>query len=146
MGHSTLVQTALSVVDGYNTWTMEAILAPRASNCVQHILPGSLGQAPMNNQEYRAYFGQMLHGFKNFHVTVIDIFEDAPNNKVALHISSTADSLVGPYRNEYMFLMYMTPDHKKVEKLMEFVDSNASIKQINKLTALSEEQKKKGKL
>ena len=38
--------------------------------------------------------------FKNFHVTIIDVFEDESHNKVAIHAKSQAETAIGAYTNE----------------------------------------------
>lgn len=127
---SQLLRTALAAIDGYNKWDIGAIMAPRAPHCTQQILPKSLERPLLNNTDYRAYFAPMLPAFKNFHVTIIDVVEDSQNHKVTVHASSTADSVVGPYKNEYMLLFHMTEDDKQIVHLKEFVDSMVSITSI----------------
>lgn len=124
---SQLLRTALAAVDSYNKWDLDAIMAPRADRCTQEILPKSLDRPVMNNAEYRAYFGSMLPAFKNFLVTIIDVIEDAHNHKVVVHAKSTADSVIGPYANEYMLVFHMTEDDKQVVHIKEFVDSMVSV-------------------
>jgi ketosteroid isomerase-like protein len=130
---SQLLQTALAAIDGYNKWDIDAIMAPRADHCMQEILPKSLDRPLMNNTEYRTYFGKMLPAFKNFTVTVIDAVEDPKNHKVVVHAKSTADSVVGPYANEYMLVFHMTEDDKQVVHVKEFVDSMVSVTLISKI-------------
>lgn len=53
----------------YNAWDIEAILAPRAPDCVHSILPASLRQKAKNNDEYRRHFQHgFLKVFRNFQV------------------------------------------------------------------------------
>jgi len=61
--------TAQSVLDAYNAWDMEKILAFRTPDCQQQVLPASLGRKTMNNDEYREYLGTILPNFRNFTVT-----------------------------------------------------------------------------
>jgi ketosteroid isomerase-like protein len=130
---SELLQTALAAVDGYNKWDIDAILAPRADSCTQEILPKSLGRPLLNNKDYRAYFEPLLPAFKNFTVTILDVIEDSENHKVVIHASSTADSVVGPYKNEYMLVFHMTEDDKQIVHLKEFVDSVVSMSLIKQI-------------
>ena len=58
---------------------------------------------------------------------------DAEHNKVAVHCSSTADTDLGPYANEYMFTFYMTEDGTQITRFEEFVDSDKSKKQVEPL-------------
>ena len=45
-----------------------------------------------------------------------------------MHATSTADSDIGPYTNEYALILHFTEDGKQVTKFLEFVDSAFSTK------------------
>ena len=64
--------------------------------------------------------------FRNFHVTVKNTVVDEEARKVAMHASSTARTDLGDYSNEYMLVLHMTEDGKKVGRFEEFVDSKNS--------------------
>ena len=40
-----------------------------------------------------------------------------------LHLRDTAQSPIGPYDNEYMFVLSFTQDGRKITKIEEFLDS-----------------------
>ena len=62
-------KTSQALIDAYNAWNIDQILAMRTSDCMQYILPASLGREPCNNEEYRAFFEQqMMPLFKEFSV------------------------------------------------------------------------------
>ena len=126
MSRSLLLETANAVIEGYNTWEPEALVAYRAPDCIQQVLPASLGRQPMNNEQYLAYFTPLMPAFRNFHVTVKNTIVDEEARKVAMHASSTAMTDLGDYSNEYMLVLHMTEDGKKVERFEEFVDSKNS--------------------
>jgi hypothetical protein len=50
-----------------------------------------------------------------------------------MHASSTAETPVGPYGNEYALVLKFSEDGSKVEKFEEFVDSGYSEKFFAKL-------------
>ncbi|KAI1317017.1 hypothetical protein F5Y16DRAFT_160305 [Xylariaceae sp. FL0255] len=120
-------QTALAVVDAYNKWSLDTIMAVRADNCIHQVLPRTLGRQEMDNATYAGYFGAMIPHFKDFTVTVDDIFEDAQENKVVIWARSTAETEIGPYANEYSLMLYFNEAGDKVTKFLEFVDSQNSI-------------------
>jgi hypothetical protein len=60
--------TAQSVIDAYNSWDIDAIIAFRAPDCQQQVIPASMGRPSMNNDEYRDRFGKMIPCFRNFTV------------------------------------------------------------------------------
>jgi hypothetical protein len=76
-----------------------------------------------------------MAAFHNFNVTVKDIIVNEQEHKAVIWCSSTASSVIGPYSNEYMLLIYMTPDGTMVEKILEFVDSRLSVEFFPKLKA-----------
>lgn len=130
---SQLYQTALSVIDGYNKWDIDAILAPRASDCTQEVLPYRLGRPAMGNTDYREYFSKLMPCFSAFHVEVLDVVEDSQNHKVAISARSQGQTVIGPYANEYMLIIQTTTDHLKVIKVKEFIDSGSTVEFFGKL-------------
>jgi hypothetical protein len=54
----------------------------------------------MDNAAYAVYFGSIMPYFEGFTVKVLELFEDARENKVVLRASSTASTPIGPYSNE----------------------------------------------
>ena len=60
--------TDQTVIDGYNAWNMDKIMAYRTADCTQQVLPASLGRPIQNNTQYRERFSQMLPHFRNFKV------------------------------------------------------------------------------
>lgn len=86
--------------------------------------------------------------FRNFHVTVDDVFEDIANKRVAIWCHSTADTAAGPYANEYVMMFHFNETGTKVVRVCEFVDSAFSKYFFGKLERLDEKQPipSKGKL
>ncbi|CAM6100436.1 unnamed protein product [Calypogeia fissa] len=122
---STRRQVAVSVIDGYNSSCPDDIMSYRAPNCIHQIMPSSSSRPPMNNSTYSTFWVcTILPHFRNFHVTLHDLIEDAAANKVVLWASSTADTDLGPYGNEYVAVLYFNSEGK-VEKFVEFVDSKS---------------------
>ena len=133
MSRSTLLLTVFAVINGYNTWTPEAIMACRAPNCIHQVLPASLGRPPLNNEQYLAYFTPIMPAFKNFHLTVKNTIVDEEARKVVLHASSTATTDLGDYSNEYMLVLQMAEDGTKVVRVDEFLDSKYSTEYLPRL-------------
>ncbi|KAL8723561.1 MAG: hypothetical protein Q9225_000196 [Loekoesia sp. 1 TL-2023] len=123
---STLFQTARALVSAYNSRNMEAIMDVRAPDCMNYILPASLGQKPMNNEQYTSFLTTSLPAFRGFCLTIRDTVIDEPARKVVMHLTSTASTDLGKYHNEYMMTLHMTKDGCKVDKFEEFVDSKYS--------------------
>jgi hypothetical protein len=139
----TLQATASAFVSAYNTWDLENILSDswRSPSCVLQVLPLSLGRPALDNVQYREYFGGFLKAFRNFHVTVKDTIIDEKEMKVSIWASSTADTDIGPYKNEYVLILKCGEDGK-VKWIGEFVDSNVGVTFFPKLRKFLEEQEK----
>jgi ketosteroid isomerase-like protein len=45
-----------------------------------------------------------------------------------MHATSTSETDIGPYANEYALILTFTEDGKKVTKFLEYVDSAYSMK------------------
>ena len=137
----TALETAQSVIAGYEAWNIDAILSYRAPNCLHYILPASLGIKPMKNEEYAAYFEPQMAAFRDFKLAVHDTVHDAAAQKVSMWVTSTATTDVGPYTNEYMLVLNMNEEGTKVERLLEYVDSAHSIQFMGKLRKGRREEK-----
>jgi hypothetical protein len=121
---SKLLRTALAAVEGFNTFTAEAILAPFAPTATHQILPFSLDRPAWSNDGYLEYLRPILAEFKNFRLTFLDAVEDHTRNKVVLHATSRAYTPICEYRNEYMAIFQVTDDHEQI--LSEQIFSDAS--------------------
>ena len=61
-------QTAQAFVDGYNTWTIEGLLARRSKNCIHKIRPSSLQVPDKDNAQYEEQYSQLIPLLKNYKV------------------------------------------------------------------------------
>ncbi|KAL8684826.1 MAG: hypothetical protein Q9224_006113 [Gallowayella concinna] len=136
------LQTAQALVSAYNSWTLENIMDVRASDCINYILPASLGRKVMNNEEYVSFFGPRMAPFRNFNLKVHDTVVDEAARKVVLHMTSAASTDIGDYHNEYMLKLHMTEDCRKVDRFEEFVDSAYSAKYMAELQQHQSEPRK----
>ncbi|MCJ1264730.1 hypothetical protein MMC22_004605 [Lobaria immixta] len=129
------LKTAHAAIDAYNAWTLPSILAVRAPHCVQQVLPATLDRPPMTNAQYADYLEPLLPLFRDFTSTVHNVVHDEPGRKVAMHVTSAAETDIGPYRNEYMVILEMTEDGSQVEKFLEFVDRAHTVSFFTRLRA-----------
>ena len=58
---------------------------------------------------------------------------DAEARKVMMLASSTADTDIGTYANEYVLVVEMTRDGKQAERVIEWVDSGYSVRFLGQL-------------
>lgn len=66
--------------------------------------------------------------------------EDPRDNKMAVWACSTSDTAIGPYTNEYVLLLWFNEAGDKVERFVEFVDSDYSRSMFTRLHKLAEER------
>ena len=99
----------------------------------------------MNNEAYETYFSPLLPYFRDFKVTINDIFEDEKANKVVIWAQSTAITDLGPYKNKYMLALYMNEAGDKEDRFLEFVDSTNSVEFLPKLRKYIAENEGKAK-
>ncbi|KAK1240511.1 hypothetical protein MKX07_004539 [Trichoderma sp. CBMAI-0711] len=121
---SQLIATANAFIAAYNKWTVPDILSIRSPACKHHVLPGN--NPPRNNQE----FGQFLEGvipvIRNFRMHLVDTTQmvvDVEARRVVMHLTSTAETDVGPYGNEYFFVITVSEDGERVDEIVEFLDT-----------------------
>ncbi|KAK3367422.1 hypothetical protein B0T24DRAFT_710372 [Lasiosphaeria ovina] len=120
---STRRQTALAAIDAINAWDISRIMAVRAPNCEQQILPKSLNRPSMNNEAYEKHFERIKNLFRNYHLAVEEIIEDTDTNKIVISAHGSADTPVGPYSIDYMLVLHFTDDGTKITRVSEWVDS-----------------------
>ncbi|KAI1145400.1 hypothetical protein F4825DRAFT_443968 [Nemania diffusa] len=135
-------QTARAIVAAYNTNNLETIMSFRTEDCIQEILPKSLGRPEMDNTAYASWIGPMLPQLRGFTVTIDDLIEDARANKVVILAHSTASTDVGPYANEYVFVFHLNETGDKITRFQEFVDSANSVTFFPKLQEYLEQKAK----
>ena len=66
---------------------------------------------------------------------------DAEARKVVMLASSTADTDIGAYANEYILVVEMSRDGRQVERVVEWVDSGYSVRFMGQLRRHGELQK-----
>ena len=88
----------------------------------------------MNNDEYATYFAPNIPIFRNFAVKTHETMVDEEARKVVLLASSTAETDIGPYKNEYVVVIEMGRDGRQAEKVIEWVDSGYVVKFFGKLS------------
>ncbi|KAK4158834.1 SLAM family member 5 [Cladorrhinum sp. PSN259] len=109
--------------------TLQAILDAHTEQNITKILAHhsekSLRQPPLDNAAYKRMYQAIAPNFRNYQMSVADIFEDDKENKAVVWIHATADTDAGPYTNEKMLIFYFD-DAGKVSRTLEFIDSAAT--------------------
>lgn len=68
-------------------------------------------------------------------ITVQTTVHDADTHTCMMHATSTADTEIGPYVNEYALVLFFMHDGGKVVRLLEYVDSAYSLPFFARLAA-----------
>ncbi|KAL5117243.1 hypothetical protein ACEQ8H_004802 [Pleosporales sp. CAS-2024a] len=121
-------ETTKRVLDAYKAWDLEQIMAFRAPNCRQRVIPASMGRPWTSNDEYREGLTRIMPLFRNWTITVDTEVHDAEQHTCMMHATSSAETDIGPYLNEYALILHFTDDGKQVIKILEMVDSAYSLK------------------
>ncbi|KAK3684537.1 hypothetical protein LTR37_020179 [Vermiconidia calcicola] len=117
-------RTTQATIDGYRKFEIDAIMAPRADDCVYEALPKSMGAPALDNESYREFFStQVIPLFEDFKVVVDSLIYDAEARKSVLYGRSTAISPVGPYDMELCLILSFNEMGEKVVRMQEMFDS-----------------------
>ncbi|KAJ3496566.1 hypothetical protein NLG97_g2574 [Lecanicillium saksenae] len=115
--------TARALFDGYNQYEAEAVLAPRAPECIHSWWPTSMKRPSKTNDEFRQFFKPMEKTMKNYRCKIHKIINDPETHTLALYATGTGESAAAPYQGEYCFFLTFTEDGEKITRIEQFVDS-----------------------
>lgn len=127
----------------FNRCTPQSVIAFRTPSCRHWLLPASLGAPVRSNAEYSAFVESLLpvmRGFKLHLAANTDPIVDEEARKVVLHLTSTAETNIGPYANEYVWVLKFTDDGKEISEIMEFADSAYTLEKLGKLAEAAKAQ------
>lgn len=121
-----LLESTRIWIENMRDFSPEAVLSNRTDDCISYIAPRTFGGRPMDNDGYLEGFNQIGGQLKNFQLDLVDgeaPIVDEVNRKVVLHMESHAESISGPYENEYIFILTFNEDGTLLKGLIEFLDS-----------------------
>ncbi|KAG2416028.1 hypothetical protein HFD88_007220 [Aspergillus terreus] len=121
-----LLESARVWIESMREFSPEAVLSNRTDDCITYLAPRTVGGKRIDNDRYREGFTWMSGQLKNFQLDFVDgeaPIVDEVNRKVVLHMKSHAESISGPYENEYIFILTFNEDGTLLKGLIEFVDS-----------------------
>jgi hypothetical protein len=121
-----ILETIEAYITGFNTNTPEGTIVRRSPTCTHRFLPPSPDQPLRTNAEYRDFISPNFAFMRNFHLKLLEgqpPIIDEQARKAVIHLTSTADSPVGEYRNSYVFTFGFSEDGKEIEEVLEFVDA-----------------------
>jgi ketosteroid isomerase-like protein len=134
-------------LSSFNSNTPEGVIAHRSADCEHHVLPTSLNDPVRSNEEFQAFILPVLHLMK-LEIKLAEGAEpiiDEEARKIVLFVRSEADTVVGPYKNEYVFVLHTNDAGTEITRVVEFLDTAVSAEFRNKVMAyvaqLSDQQK-----
>ena len=98
----------------------------------------------MNNAQYALYFAANMSLFRNFRVAVHETIIDEEARKVVMFASSSADTELGNYANEYVIQVEIGQNEREAERVIKWVESGYSTHFLGKLKKEAERMKGKG--
>jgi hypothetical protein len=105
-----------------NNMDPESFISLRSPDCMRSIHPTSLKIPPSTNTQFAAQLNSLKPIFRNFSLTVTELLEDVEQRKVCVWLLARADTEVGKYRNEYVWLMEFDESGENIVGMKEFVD------------------------
>ena len=124
-----LTQTSIAWLAHYNTFNSPTYswATGRTINATHTILPASNGFPPgLNNTAMQQNLRTTLPGLHNYsaiRVGDMPTIIDTEKKRIVMHLHGTGTSDIGPYENEYVFVLETTEDGKLIERSFEFTDS-----------------------
>jgi hypothetical protein len=123
---STMRQTADAVIAAFNAMDIDGIVAHRTPDCIREFLPRAMGYSPQDNATYTRSLRELKHIFHNFSLVVDNIVEETDARKMSLCLQAGADTLIGRYENDYVWMWEFNNEGVKIKRSKEFSDTNMS--------------------
>ncbi|KAL8811416.1 MAG: hypothetical protein Q9200_001819 [Gallowayella weberi] len=126
MPDSSQKRTALALVDAFNRMDVPAIIAFRDPACLRHFYPTAMAQNPQDTRSYAQSLTALHAIFRNFSLTIDELIEDSSNPtrpRICMWLSAKADTAVGEYVNEYVWLLDFNETGEKIVRTKEFSDN-----------------------
>ncbi|CRL31095.1 unnamed protein product [Penicillium camemberti] len=121
---ATLEETAAGWISDLESRSLDNVVSRWTDDIHYTLHPDTEGVFPMTKEQFRTYeraaaFFKLLKSFK---ITIHEMYTDAEKRTVTMLCSSKGELETGPYGTDYVFVLTMTEDGKKIEKLSEWPD------------------------
>jgi len=137
----TLLKTANGYIDGFkNPGPDLSGVALRTPSCTQRVLSKNLGAPPFTNEGYIAWSRRIREIITSFQLQIAENetpVVDEQARVVVLPLTSTGDTPLGPYANEYYILLRMTENGELIRGITEFIDSRVSAEFLQRVGTLA---------
>ena len=132
------IETAKSLLEGFADLSEHRLVSTRSEDCTHAFAPSSLNMGPpRDNATFAAHLATLREVLSGFPVTPQEIFDSANENTVTVWATGDAifheelkdDGLSAEewkYRGEYIFIFQMDSTGRRVQRIVEFLDSKAT--------------------
>jgi hypothetical protein len=118
-----LLKTAKDFLDAHNNRDFARIRTLCDPSCVHRAGPPSVKSPDRNNDEYVSFTTEVLGFMHTYVASITDSVVDDVKKKVVLSVQAIATADTGEFENEYIILLAITEDGKKVVDHHHFADS-----------------------
>ncbi|TVY84262.1 Uncharacterized protein LSUE1_G000871 [Lachnellula suecica] len=130
-------RTAIRFIEAFDKLSVETFLALQTPACEHVFAPASLSLPPKNNETFSAHITGLQALLESFPVIPIEVQENPDKNQVLIWATSQAnfhhdlkDSGISDeqwtYKGEYMYLLSMDGSGEKIDRVVEFLDSQGT--------------------
>ncbi|KAL7954612.1 hypothetical protein V8C34DRAFT_319734 [Trichoderma compactum] len=131
-----MMELAISFIDAFNEFTTESVVRYRSESCLHHLRPKSLNAPPRTNSEYSAWVANLKTVMSGFTFSFMDGYEpiiDERPRHITLDVKSNCETVLGEYKNGYVWILKVDETGQVIEDIMEFADSAYTIEWIQNL-------------
>jgi len=131
-------KTALKFIGGFEHLSTEDLVDTRSKSCIHTFAPASCSPPPaLDNAAFADYLVHLRQVLKAFPVTPAEVMEDNEQNRLIILATSRTvfhehvkdEGLAEEewmYRGEYVFFLTMNESGRKIERIVEFLDSKGT--------------------
>ena len=135
---STRIETAKIFLEGFADLSESRHLSVRSDDCTHIFAPSSLNlPPPKDNTTFATHLAHLREVMVGFPVTPKEMIDSANENTVTVwatsevkfHVELMDDGLSAAewaYRGEYIFILTMDPSGRRIQRIVEFLDSKGT--------------------
>ncbi|KAF3805937.1 hypothetical protein GCG54_00013611 [Colletotrichum gloeosporioides] len=123
----TLEDTASGWLKDLESRSIENVVSKWTEDIHYAVHPDTNSIYPVNREQFRtndraANIFKHLKYLKSFKITINEMFTDVGKRTVTMVCTSKGETAAGSYGTDCLFVVTMTDDGKKIQKLCEWID------------------------
>lgn len=128
---STNIQKTIdTLLEGYSSLSVEALLHPLSESFTHRVLPASLSMPPRDRSAFAQHARGIFSIFSRFAMIPQTISTDLSRHSVTIHARMEGTLITPPnkeWKNECVMIVALSPDGTEVTGITEFVDSHKAM-------------------